>query len=386
MRDVMARLSGLLLVLAVLFPAACTAPAAPVPSAPKPAQPTGAAPAAAPAAPASTVSFQGKTVTIIVPYSPGGSSDIMTRLFAPTFAQYLPGNPNVVVQNMPGAGGLVGENWAYNVAPKDGLTILHTATIMTHALFDPEQVQYEIPRFQWLASVTEGAVAFGSKDLGARTLKELVGSGKHVFYGETSPASSRSMPVMLFLSLMGVDYTFVGGYGSSGDMRLALRRGELNMTSDALSGYYTAVKPLVEEGIAVPLAQVGRIRDGQTVRDPYTPDLPTWSEAAREIKGDAVKSAIDYQGIELLPYTRTGNFSYGYPPGVRSEVVAAVREAFGKAFDDPALRAGYEKALGIEISPLSGKDTQETMEGVLARFNSQPDVLERIRQLAKTGS
>jgi tripartite-type tricarboxylate transporter receptor subunit TctC len=380
MRGSTARLTGALLVLVALFPAACGAPAAPATSAPKPVG----APAAT--APASTVSFQGKTITIIVPYSSGGSSDIMTRLFAPAFAQYLPGNPNVVVQNMPGAGGLVGENWVYNVAPKDGLTILHTATIVTHALFDPEQVQYEIPRFQWLASVTEGAVAFGSKDLGVRSLKELVGSGKHVFYGETSPASSRSMPVMLFLSLMGVDYTFVGGYGSSGDMRLALRRGELNMTSDALSGYYTAVKPLVEEGVAIPLAQVGRVRDGQIVRDPYTPDLPTWSEVAWEITGDAVKSTIDYQGIELLPYTRTGNFSYGYPPGVRPEVVAAVREALAKAFDDPALRAGYQKALGIEISPLGGKETQETMEGVLARFNSQPDVLDRIRQLAKVGS
>ncbi|SRR5579885_915222 len=386
MRGFVARLAGVLVVLVALCPAACAAPAAPAAGPPR--APVASAPKAADAAaaPSSTVSFQGKTITIVVPYSSGGSSDIMTRLFAPTFAQYLPGNPTVLVQNMPGAGGLVGENWVYNVAPKDGLTILHTATIVTHALFDPEQVQYEIPRFQWLASVTEGAVAFGSKDLGVRSLPELVASGKHVFYGETSPASSRSMPVMLFLSLMGVDYTFVGGYGSSGDMRLALRRGELNMTSDALSGYYTAVKPLVEEGVAIPLAQVGRVREGQIVRDPYTPDLPTWSEAAREIKGDAVKSAIDYQGIELMPYTRTGNFSYGYPPGVRPEVVAVVREALGKAFDDPALRAGYQKALGIEISPLGGKETQETMEGVLARFNSQPDVLERIRQLAKTGS
>jgi hypothetical protein len=158
------------------------------------------------------------------------------------------------------------------------------------------------------------------------------------------------------------------------------------MTSDALSGYYTAVKPLVEEGVAVPLAQVGRVRDGQIVRDPYTPDLPTWSEVAREIRGDAVKSAIDYQGIELLPYTRTGNFSYGYPPGVRPEVVAAVREALGKAFDDPALRTAYQKALGIDISPLGGQETQDTMEAVLARFNSQPDVLDRIRQLARVGS
>ena len=66
--------------------------------------------------------------------------------------------------------------------------------------------------------------------------------------------------------------------------------------------------------------------------------------------------------------------------------MAAVREALGKAFDDPTLRTAYQKALGIEISPLGGKETQDTMEGVLARFNSQPDVLERIRQLAKTGS
>jgi tripartite-type tricarboxylate transporter receptor subunit TctC len=357
---------------------ACTA-------APRPAAPSGPA-GAAKSAQGPAVSFQGKTITIVVPYSTGGSSDIMTRLFAPTFAKHLPGNPTVIVENRPGAGGFVGENWVYNAARKDGSVMLHTATIVTHQLFDPEQVQFDIGQFHWLGSITEGSVSYGSKDLGVRSLKELVTSSKPVFYGETTLASSRSLPAVLFMNLTGIPYTFVGGYGSSGDMRLALRRGELNMTSDALSGYYTAVRPLVEEGVAVPLAQMGRIQDGRLVRDPFTPDLPTWVETALEVRGDAVKSEPDFRALELMPYTRTGNFAYAFPPGVPANVVATAREAIQRAFQDPDLRQGYSKALGIELSPMEGKTTQETMEATLARFNANPDVLERTRQLARGGS
>jgi tripartite-type tricarboxylate transporter receptor subunit TctC len=358
---------------------ACTAAARPTPQS-TPAR-GGGGPAQDPA-----VSFQGKTITIVVPYSTGGSSDIMTRLFAPTFAKHLPGNPTVIVENRPGAGGFVGENWVYNAARKDGTVMLHTATIVTHQLFDPEQVQFDIGQYQWLGSITEGSVTYGSKDLGVRSLKELVSSGKHVYYGETTLASSRSLPAVLFMNLTGINYTFVGGYGSSGDMRLAVRRGELNMTSDALSGYYTAVRPLVEEGVAVTLAQMGRVQDGRLVRDPFTPDLPTWVETALEVRGDAVKSEVDFRALELMPYTRTGNFAYAYPPGVPANVVAAAREAIQRAFEDPELRQGYAKALGIELSPMDGKTTQETMEATLARFNASPDVLERTRQLARGGS
>ena len=105
-----------------------------------------------------------------------------------------------------------------------------------------------------------------------------------------------------------------------------------------------------------------------------------------EIRGEAVRSELDFRALELLPYTRTGNFAYAYPPGVPANMVATAREAIQKAFQDPELRESYVKALGIELQPLDGKTTQETMEATLARFNASPEVLERTRQIARGGN
>jgi tripartite-type tricarboxylate transporter receptor subunit TctC len=378
------------LVLGFALALACAPAAGPGPgsgSAPKPAAeaPRPAAPAARAAARAPATSFQGQTVTVVVPYTAGGAADIMMRQFAPTMAKYLPGNPNVIVENRPGAGGIVGEMYVYELAPKDGKVIGQFSTVFADVLFTPDQAPIDLQKLQWLGSVAETHVTFVRADLGVRNARELMESGKKIQVGDNSPQSTRGIPPRLFLGLLGVEYNFVSGYGSSGDMRLALQRGELNMTQDSLSGYVPSVTPMVRAGEVVPIAQTGWFQGGQVIRDPRVPDVPTYLELLVDLKGEAVKNTVEYRAIELIAYMNGIQRGWVYPPGVPEETVAAVREAIAKAIDDPELREQYQKAVGIDIVSMSGAETQAASDAIVQRFKNSPDVLNRLKELAGAG-
>ena len=115
---------------------------------------------------AAEVSFKGKTVAILIPYSVGGAADIMARQMLPFIGKQIPGNPTTIIKNMPGGGGIVGENWVYNSAPADGTIIGQFSTSVTDTIFKPDKVKFELAKLQWLGGVRETTVTFVSKDLG----------------------------------------------------------------------------------------------------------------------------------------------------------------------------------------------------------------------------
>ena len=251
---------------------------------------------------AADVSFKGKTVAILIPYSVGGAADIMARQMLPFIGKQIPGNPTAIIKNMPGGGGIVGENWVYNSAPADGTVIGQFSTSVTDTIFKPGKVKFELAKLQWLGGVRETTVTFVSKDLGITKGTELGAVKKKLFFGTTSIQSPRSMIPRLLLKILGKDHKLVTGYGSSGDMRAAIRRGELNMTNDSQSGYFAAVLPMVEEGAVVPIAQEGTVQDGKIIRDPRLPDLPTYYEIVLELKGESIRKDPNYRAMELLAY------------------------------------------------------------------------------------
>jgi tripartite-type tricarboxylate transporter receptor subunit TctC len=259
------------------------------------------------------------------------------------------------------------------------------STVFADVLFTPEDAPLDLAKLQWLGSVAETQVTFVRSDLGIHSARELMERHPKLHIGDNSPQSTRGIPPRLFASLLGVDYNFVGGYGSSGDQRLALQRGELNMTQDTLSGYASAVLPMVQQGEVIPIAQTGQIQNGQVVRDPRVPDVPTYLEALVELKGDAVKSTLDYRGIELIVFMNAIARGWVYPPGVAPEVVAAVRESVAQALADPELRESYKKSVGIESIVMNGAETPAAGDAITARFQNSPDVLTRLRELATAG-
>ncbi|MBI4493089.1 MAG: hypothetical protein HY690_09905 [Chloroflexi bacterium] len=233
---------------------------------------------------------------------------------------------------------------------------------------------------QWLGSVSESYVLFVHKNLGISSAAELVASGKRAVFGDSDPGNSRALQARLFLKLLGADWKFVGGFGSSGDMRAAIRRGEINMTMDSLSGYAAAVVPMIQEGVVVPIAQSGLIKDGKWVRDPRVPEVPTYLESMLAVKGEAVKQSDYFRALELMSFLPTIARVLVYRAGVPPATVAAGREAILKAVQDPELRETYKKSVGIELIAQGGKETGDAAEAFVTRVKGQPQTLELLRR------
>ncbi len=345
--------------------------------------PTAASRPAASGAPA--VSFAGKTVTILVPYTVGGGADIKARQVAPFMGKHLPGEPAVIVQNMPGGAGLVGMNWFYNAAPKDGTVLsqwVFTGAVY-QTLFSPDQVKYDMAKLRWLGGISDASVAFVHTSLGIKSAEELPGVAQKIFMGDTGPEAGRSISARLFLRLLEKEFQFVSGYGSSSDARAAIRRGELNMTSDVLAGYFQAVKPMVEEGVVVPLAQTGIFQDGKVVRDPRVPDIPTYTELLVKLKGEAVQQTPEFRAIVLLAAIAVMVDGWVYMPGVPEATFATMAQAFDRMLADPELEKTIEESTGLRPRFLSRPQAQQIADSVGQLLEKDSEAVETVRRDVK---
>ena len=329
------------------------------------------------------VSFKGKTVAILIPYSVGGAADIMARQMLPFIGKQIPGNPTTIIKNMPGGGGIVGENWVYNSAPADGTIIGQFSTSVTDTIFKPKKVKFELDKLQWLGGVRETTVAFVSKDMGITKGTELAGVKQKIFLGTSSIQSPRSMLPRLMMKILGKDHKLVTGYGSSGDMRAAIRRGELNMTNDSQSGYFAAVLPMVEEGVVVPIAQEGTVQDGKIVRDPRLPDLPTYFEVLQEIKGDSIRKDPQYRAMELLAYLGGVRRGWIYAARVPKEVFTTMAASFDRFLKDPEMVAHFKKAIGFQLVSLNAPAAQAIIDKVVEIQKGDPGAIEILKGMAQ---
>ncbi len=329
------------------------------------------------------VSFKGKTVAILIPYSVGGAADIMARQMLPFIGKQIPGNPTTIIRNMPGGGGIVGENWVYNSATANGTIIGQFSTSVTDSIFKPKKVKFELSKLRWLGGVRETTITFVSKDLGITKGTELAGLKKKIFFGTTSIQSPRSMLPRLLLKILGQDHKLVTGYGSSGDMRAAIRRGELNMTNDSQSGYFAAVLPMVEEGAVVPLAQEGAVQDGKIIRDPRLPDLPTYYEIVRALKGESIRKDPNYRAMELLAYLGGVRRGWVYAARVPKDVFNTMAASFDRFLNDKEMIAHFKKAIGFELVSLNAPAAQAIIDKVVEIQKRDPEALEILKAMAQ---
>jgi len=203
-----------------------------------------------------------------------------------------------------------------------------------------------------------------------------------IFIGVNSIQSPRGMLPRLFMQLLEMDHKVVTGYGSSGDMRAAMQRGELNMTNDSQSGYFAAVLPMVEQGVIVPIAQEGTIVDGKIVRDPRLPDLPTYTEVLLKLKGDAIKQTTEFRAIELLLLMGGIRRGWVYAPGVPKDVFDTMATALDRFLKDPAMLAHFKKAIGFDLEALNASQAQTIADSVVKIMQKDPQAVALLKKLA----
>lgn len=303
--------------------------------------------------------FSGETVEFTIPFEVGGGSDTWARFNAPFLSKYLPGQPTVVVLNVPGGGSITGANQFAQRASDDGLSILGTSgsTQFPYLLGDP-RVRYDYQDWKVVLASPTGGVVYINPDLGVESAEDLGKlEGKQLVYGSQGATSLDLVPLLAF-DLLGLDTKAVFGMKGRGEGRLAFERGEANVDYQTSSAYLTNVTPLVEAGKAVPLFSWGVLdEEGNIVRDPSFPDLPHYAEFYEAAQGeppsgpgwDAWKSFFGsgFAAQKLIVV----------PGDTPDDVVQAYQEAVRQMKDDPDYQANKESVLGT-YEQVTGDEAQ----------------------------
>jgi len=324
---------------------------------------------AAPKAHADDPFYKGKRLTILINFAPGGPTDIEGRLFAKHLSRHIEGQPNVVIQNMDGAGGIVGAKYLGEVAARDGsIAGYFTGTAFMYAL-DPERFRVDFKTYQFVATQAGTTVHFVRTDV-VPGMKEPtdIAKAKDLIVGGLSVDTPKDLRLRLGMDMLGIPFKYVTGYRSSPAARLAFQRGEINFFSESPPSYRGVVDPtLVKTGQAIPVFYDAGF-DGKEF---FVPDavkgLPilTFHELYQKIKGtmpsgqfwDIYKAIIAADGIIQRLIVM--------PPGAPQPAVDAVRAAIARVNVDPAYAEEAEKAFGFVPQWAAGSDTPRVAQTAL---------------------
>lgn len=318
------------------------------------------------AGPAQAVDFSGKRVELMIPFKEGGGSDRWARFYAPQLSAALPGNPVVVVKNVPGGGSTKGANQFAMRAKPNGLTVLGTSgsTQFPYLLGD-KRVRYEYKDWDVVLASATGGVFYVSSDLGIKSAADLPKlKGKDLKYGSQGATSLDLIPLLSF-EMLGMDVKAVFGMKGRGAGRLAFERGEVNLDYQTSSAYLKKTTPLVKEGKAVPLMAWGALdADGNVVRDPTFPDLPSFPEVYEQIHGKKPSGPAWEAWKAFFTAGFPSQKMIFLPKGTPDDVVAAWRAAAAKAVSAEGFAEASEKVLGT-YPQATGEDAAKKLSAAV---------------------
>lgn len=307
--------------------------------------------------------YKGKTVRLLVNFSAGGPTDIFGRIIARYLPKHLAGNPVIVVQNMPGAGGIIGANYVYEVSKPDGLTVGVFSGMYLPQILGGSTVRYDLNNMPIIAGAAETSVVYIRADAGVRTAADLLKPAKPIVVGGFTRENNKDLGLRLALELLEVPYRYVTGYAGVAELRVAIQRGEINYTSESLTGYMTGGMLLVKEGVVVPLYQEGLLGpEGDTVRDPRS-DLPSFRELFRKVKGSDPSGPLG-EAFKISGGSRTMLRFITVAPKTPSKLVEVLRSSFRQTFEDPEFKAEAERALRFQLFTYVGEDAEKVNAAV----------------------
>jgi len=315
-------------------------------------------------APAQEPFYKGKTLRIVISVGVAGGFGEYARTLAEHLVRHVPGEPNIIVQSMPGAGGLVATNHLYNQAPQDGTTIgIINATLPLTPLMGNKNARYEAMKFNWLGSMdhADGVCTFWHS-AGIRTLADM--RARESTVGSIGAGSPMEIYALLFNKLLGTRLRVVGGYKAGSDIDLAMQRGEIEGRCGTHLNTIRALHPdwLVGPKFTVPVIVASK-------RRPDFPDSPTIMEL---VKDDSAR-----RQIRLFMVPQELNRPLLAPPNVPAERVRELRTAFMATMTDPKFLADIKKR-NLQVNPTSG----ERVTQVLAEAYAMPaDVVAAVREI-----
>jgi tripartite-type tricarboxylate transporter receptor subunit TctC len=317
-------------------------------------------------------SYQGKTVRIIVGYLSGDTHDLWARAYARSIGKHLPGKPDVLVQNMPGAGSMIAANYVYNVTKPDGLTLGSIAPGLYLAqLIGNKEVKFDWAKFGWIGSPEQnGSLLFMRSDAPYKTLEDIRNAKEPPKCSATGVGTSGHLIPSLLEETLGLKFQLVTGYPGGAEQDLALERGEVHCRAITIAAFF-ARQPFInwhKSGFVRILIQTSR------KRNPIIPDVPTLFEFMEKQKvSDSNRRlanvALGSGGFGAWPIVST--------PGLPSESTKVLREAYAKTLQDPEFLAEAKKR-GWELKPTTGEELATLAKEVI---DQPPEVVARLKKL-----
>lgn len=315
--------------------------------------------------------YQGKTITIARGGPAGNVNDTYARVLAQFMPKYIPGNPNIIVQSMPGAGSMIAANYAYAVAKPDGLTI---GAIFPALYFDQlsgrKEVQFDWAKFSWIGNPAKvNHFLYIRADTPYKTVEELRNAKEPPKCGATGTASTGYYLPKLFEEVIGTKFNIISGYQGGNDVDLAVERGELACRAFTIDSYF-AREPFHswrKRNFVRELIQDTKKRDERLAH------VPTIYELMDQYKtpeaGQRLANVILAAGEFGRPYVG--------PPGIPADRLKILREAFERTLNDAEFLAEATKRK-LEIKPSSGQELEATAKDVLG----QPkEIIDRVKRL-----
>ena len=309
--------------------------------------------------------YKGRQITYIIQAGPGGYYGLNGRLIANHMGRFIPGNPSIIVQHMPGAGGITAANYTFSVAPKDGTVMaMLSSDLAVVQRMHPTSVRYDAAKFNWVGRIYPfGNVLTVYHTAGINSLDDM--KSKTVILGQTSKASTNYTEAILLNRYLGLKLSNVTGYRGGNDMYLAMERGEIHGRIGSWSSLKATKPDWLAEKKMTPVLQ------SATKRLTELPDVPTMAELAPN--EDVREMLLLLAGGEPVGWSAT------LPPDVPTARVAALRRAFDEMLKDPAFRAEAAR-LKADIDARTGAEVETAVRRTLAT----PEAI--IQKLRKDGA
>jgi tripartite-type tricarboxylate transporter receptor subunit TctC len=314
--------------------------------------------------------YKGKRITVLINFAAGGPTDIEGRLFAKHLAKHIEGQPNILVQNMDGAGGVVGASYLGEVAPKDGTTMGYLSGTSWIYVSEPERFRVDFRSYEFIAYQPGTTVHFVRTDVppGIKQPADVV-KARGLIAGGLSLDTSKDLRLRMGLDMLGVPpYKYVTGYRSSPPARLALQRGEINMFSESPPSYRAVVEPqLVKSGVAIPVWW-----DDVSLADPPPQQkqmeglaIPSLPQLHRQVKGAPPSGQLWEAYKTLFEINSTLQRLIVLPPGAPRAAYDTLSRAIERLNHDKDFAAEAMKVIEFAPDYPTGPNMSQTVRAMI---------------------
>lgn len=297
--------------------------------------------------------YQGKTITMLVGYD-SGQTDLTARVFATFLEKAVPGNPTVIVKNMPGAGTMKAQNYLSEIAKPDGLTIGFNPFLVMAQLTGADGLRFKYQDMTFIAGIlTAPFMAVVRADTVEGGLKSPADITKAtgLKYTGRAPMNIIDITATTALDALGVDYVYVSGYSGDAAIAKSLEQGETNITGSTYSAWQNFQNRMAEDGTLVKLFYNRRKGvDGKPADDPNYADWPTFEDVYEQVKGESPSGELWDAYAFANDMLSTATWVVAGPPNMDESATAAIREAFKNIVADPEFQAEATKVVGNELT------------------------------------